>query len=80
MPQYVDALRADAINNWDIRLQRKFTLHERLNASFAVDLMNAANRTQYSGPNVTPSSSSFGQVTSQANGPRQIQFNLRLGF
>lgn len=80
MPQYIDALRADAINNWDVRIQRTFRLYERLNASFAVDLMNAANRVQYAAPTVTPSSTSFGQVTSQANGPRQIQFNLRVGF
>jgi hypothetical protein len=80
MPQYVDGLRADSINNWDIRIQRKFYLYERLNASFAVDLLNAANRVQYAAPTVTPSSTSFGQVTSQANGPRQIQFNLRVEF
>ncbi len=80
MPEYIDALRADSINNWDIRIQRKFVLYERLNASFAVDLLNAANRVQYAAPNVSPTSSQFGQVTSQANGPRQIQFNLRIGF
>ena len=59
MPQYVDALRADCINNLDIRLQRKFVIHERLNASFAVDLLNAANRVQYAAPTVTPSSTSL---------------------
>jgi hypothetical protein len=80
MPQYVNALRADIINNWDIRIFRKFNLYERLNASVSVDLLNAANRVQYSAPNVTPSSTSFGQLTGQANGPRQIQFNLRVDF
>jgi hypothetical protein len=79
-PQYIDALRADAINNLDIRIQRKFMIYERLNASFSVDLLNAANRVQYAAPTVTPSSTSFGQVTSQANGPRQLQFNLRVDF
>jgi hypothetical protein len=80
LPQYLDGVRADSINNWDIRIQRKFTLYERLNLSFAVDLLNAANRVQYEAPTMTPTSSQFGQVTSQANGPRQIQFNLRIGF
>ena len=80
MPQYVNGLRADIINNWDIRIYRKFNLYERLNMSFAVDLLNAANRVQYSAPNVTPSSSAFGQLTGQANGPRQVQFNLRVDF
>ena len=80
MPQFIDALRADAINNWDIRIQRRFPIYERLNASFSVDLLNAANRVQYAAPTVTPSSTSFGQVTSQANGPRQIQFMIRADF
>jgi hypothetical protein len=42
--------------------------------------MNALNRVQYSAPTVTPSSTLFGQVTAQANGPRQIQFNVRVDF
>lgn len=80
MPQYVNALRADIINNWDIRILRKINLYERLNMSFSVDLLNAANRVQYSAPSVTPSSTTFGALTGQANGPRQIQFNLRVDF
>jgi len=80
MPQYIDALRADAINNWDIRVQRRFPIYERLSASFVFDLLNAANRVQYAAPNASPNSTSFGQVTSQANGPRQLQFMLRVDF
>ena len=80
MPQYIDALRADAINNWDARIYRKIKLYERLNVSFAVDLLNALNRVELAAPTVTPTSTLFGQVTSQANGPRQIQFNLRFDF
>ena len=80
MPNYVDGLRADNINNWDARIYRKFTIYERLNASFSVDLMNAMNRVQYSAPTITPTSTLFGQVTAQANGPRQVQFNLRVDF
>jgi hypothetical protein len=80
MPNYIDSLRADAINNWDVRIYRKFPLYERLNVSFSVDLMNALNRVQLSAPTVTPTSSLFGQVTAQANGPRQIQFNIRADF
>jgi hypothetical protein len=42
--------------------------------------MNALNRVQLSAPTVTPTSSLFGQVTAQANGPRQLQFNIRADF
>ena len=80
MPQYVDGLRADNINNLDARIFRKFVIYERLNASFSVDLMNAFNRVQYAAPNVSVTNSQFGAVTSQTNGPRQVQFNLRVDF
>lgn len=44
--------------------------------------MNALNRTQYAIATNTPvpSNTQFGQVTGQTNGPRVIQFNLRLDF
>jgi hypothetical protein len=79
-PQYVDSLRADGINNWDAKIYRRFTLHERLNLNFAVDLLNLVNHTQFTGPVTNPTASNFGQVTNQSNGPRQIQLNLRLDF
>jgi len=79
-PQYIDALRADGIRNWDVRIYRRFNIYERLNANFSVDMLNLTNHTQFAGPNLTLTASNFGTVTSQANQPRAYQFNLRLDF
>jgi hypothetical protein len=79
-PITLDALRADGIRNWDVKVQRRFRIHERLNTNFSVDLLNATNHTNFSGPNLDPTSSNFGKVTSQRGLSRVIQFNLRLDF
>ena len=79
-PQYVDALRADAIRNWDTKVYRRFTLYERLNMNFAVDMLNMTNHTQFSAPNIGVTATNFGYVTGQANGARQLQLNVRIEF
>jgi len=40
--------------------------------------LNAFNRVQFSSPNTSVTSTSFGRVTAQANTPRQVQFGLKL--
>jgi hypothetical protein len=79
-PQYVDALRAAGIRNWDTKIYRRFTLHERLNMNFSVDMLNMTNHTQFGSPVVTPTATNFGFVTNQLNGPRDLQLNVRLDF
>jgi hypothetical protein len=79
-PQYIDSLRADGIRNWDLRVQRRFRIYERLNFTFALDLMNLTNHTQFAAPNIGVTASNFGTVTATANQPRIVQFNLRVEF
>jgi hypothetical protein len=79
-PIRLDSLRADGIRNWDVRILRRFNIYERLNTSFAVDLLNATNHTNFSGPNLDPTNANFGRVTSQRGLSRLIQFNLRIDF
>ena len=79
-PQYINALRVDPIRQWDVKIYRKFVIHERLNFNVGVDALNLTNHTQFGGPNITATSSSFGAVTSQANGARQLQMNARIEF
>ncbi len=79
-PITLNALRADGIRNWDAKVQRRFRIHERLNTNFSIDLLNATNHTNFSGPNIDPTSTSFGRVTSQRGLSRVIQFNLRVDF
>jgi hypothetical protein len=79
-PQYVNALRADPIRQWDVKIYRKFTLHERLNLNLGVDALNLTNHVQFGAPVLTPTATNFGAVTTQANGARQLQMNVRVEF
>jgi hypothetical protein len=79
-PQYVNGLRADPIRQWDVKVYRRFTLYERLNLNLGIDALNLTNHTQFGAPSLSPTATNFGAVTSQANGSRQLQMNLRIEF
>ncbi len=79
-PLRLDSLRQDGIRNWDVKVQRNFRVTERLATKFSVDLLNATNHTNFEGPNLDPTSTNFGNVTTQRGLSRVIQFNLRVDF
>ena len=79
-PTRLDSLRADGIRNWDVKIMRQFHIRERLRSTFSVDLLNATNHTNFSGPDIDPTSPTFGRVTSQRGLSRVIQLNLRFDF
>jgi hypothetical protein len=45
-----------------------------------VELLNATNTPLFGEPNLDPTSSNFGRVTSQVNLPRNVQVGLRCVF
>jgi hypothetical protein len=45
-----------------------------------MEAFNALNHPQFAGPSATWGTTSFGQVTKQANLPRQLQMALKLYF
>jgi hypothetical protein len=71
-------LRTDSVRNVDLSLFKQFSLSGRLRLQARIEAFNALNRVQFSGPNVSVTSSSFGVVTSQANTPRQLQFGVKV--
>jgi len=77
---YLSDLRAPAVNNFDLSLFKEFLPREYLRIQFRAEFLNAFNRVQFSAPNTTVTSTSFGVISSQANSPRQIQFGLKLLF
>jgi len=79
-PTRLDALREDGIRNWDIKIKREFRITERLRTSFDVDLLNATNHTNFTGPNTDPTHTNFGRLTTQRGMSRVIQFNVRIDF
>jgi hypothetical protein len=77
-----DSIRADGILNLDLKVERVFPIkpEQGINARFSVDMLNATNHTNFSGPTLDPTSASFGRVTGQRGLSRVIQFNLRFDF
>ena len=79
-PKYLDSLRSDGIRDWDAKLLRRFQIHESIAFMVSCDFLNLTNHTQFSAPNMTVTSSAFGQLTGQANSGRILQFNTRFQF
>jgi hypothetical protein len=83
MPIRFDSLRADFMNQFDGAIQRNFAL-PRLGEATAlqvrVDMINAANHPVYNSPSTDWTSSTFGNITSQANQPRIYQFEAFIRF
>jgi hypothetical protein len=70
-------LYGPGVDNWDIGLQKYFSVTERIKFQFRGELFNAFNHAQFGQPNGTFGSASFGVVTSAAS-PRLVQLGLRL--
>jgi hypothetical protein len=81
-PLRLGSLRADGISNLDLKVERIFPImpEQGFRARFSVDLLNATNHTNFSGPNTDPTNANFGRVTSQRGLSRVIQFNVRVEF
>jgi hypothetical protein len=76
-------IRADGAKNFDFAFFKntKFGPDERLGAEFRAEFFNGFNHPQFSPPNTgCCGGTTFGQVTSQYNLPRLIQFALRVTF
>ena len=66
--------------NWDLSVFKSFTFKETLKAQFRAEALNAFNSPLFLAPNTNVSSSTFGEITGQANFSRQLQLALRFSF
>lgn len=73
-------LRSPGIRNWDLSMFKEFDLTEKLRMQFRTEAFNAFNTVRFGSPNTSVTSNQFGQISTQANSPRQIQFGLKLMF
>jgi hypothetical protein len=73
-------LRQAGINNLDASLLKQFEIREQMYFQLRLEAFNAVNHPVFGAPNTTISSTSFGQISSQANLPRQIQLGARFVF
>ena len=76
-------VRTDAMRNVDTVLVKNFSFSikdKQITAQLRGEFYNLFNHPQFSSPNTSVSSQSFGQITSQANNPRDIQIGLKVKF
>ena len=79
-PSQFNNLRLDATNNLNLTVTKDFTLREKVRLQFRAESFNLCNHALFAAPNVTPTSTAFGVISSTTNTPRIIQFALRLTF
>ena len=59
---------------------RTLSFNEATKVQLRAEFLNAFNHPQFNDPNLDPTSSAFGKITSQANLPRNIQLGVKLIF
>ena len=68
------------VYNEDFGLMKKFFIKESMYFEFRFEMFNAFNRVIFGGPATNINDANFGQVTSQANGPRNGQIAAKFYF
>jgi hypothetical protein len=77
----VGTLRAPSFFNFDSSIGKKFNITERQYIDFRAEFFNTFNHASWGAPGRDISTpSAFGQITSQVQNPRNIQFGLKYMF
>jgi len=71
-------LRADPVKNLDLSVIKNFPLVEQKYLQIRFETFNTTNRVTFAAPSLTPTASTFGLITTQANTPRRLQVGARL--
>ena len=71
-------LRLPATNNVDASIIKNTRIRERVTLQYRCEFFNAFNHPVMNGPNLTPTASAFGTITSVYNQERHIQMALRM--
>ncbi len=62
-PSRLTGLRSDGFNSWDISVSKKIRITERIALQLRAESQDALNHAMFGAPNVTPSSTLFGTVS-----------------
>lgn len=81
-PRILPNVRMPGTNNLTASLFKQVPLSFREGAmlQFRLEAFNVWNRVQFAAPDTNVGDATFGQITSQANQPRQVQVGLKLYF
>jgi hypothetical protein len=75
-----NVLRRDAVNEVSLSLVKRFSFSERYSMEFRSEFFNVFNKPRFNPPVFTVAAGNFGQITSQANSPRNVRFGLTFNF
>jgi hypothetical protein len=79
-PTRVSSVKQQALNLMDLSFVKKFQFTDRVRAQFHVEMLNAFDQPVFNIPNLDPTSSDFGKVTSTLNLPLNVQIAFKLVF
>ncbi|MBI5085766.1 MAG: hypothetical protein HZB13_14350, partial [Acidobacteria bacterium] len=80
-PRTLPGLRQDWTRNWDLSLDKRLKLAERLNLTLQGRFFNILNQVYFAGPSVTTvNSANFGSTTGVNSAPRRIELGSRLAW
>jgi hypothetical protein len=72
-------LYSPGLQNWNIALFKRFPITERTGFQFRLEAYNFPNHPNWGGVDFSPTSGTFGKVTSKSS-ERQLQLSLRFAF
>ena len=79
-PGVRDSIYQPGFQDWNLSLFKTFPINERAGFQFRAESYDFPNHPNLSGPNLNPTSSQFGMITSKTGLNRAMQLSLRLYF
>jgi hypothetical protein len=79
-PRYLSSLRGPGQANTNLSVIKDTTFLERYRLEFRAEFFNLFNRVEFGSPDTNFGDTTFGQISTQVNIPRQVQFGLKLYF
>ena len=80
-PRTLPSVRQDFTRNWDLSVDKKVRLLEKLNLTLQGRFFNVLNQVYFAGPSVTAvNAANFGSTTGVNSAPRRIEIGARLVF
>ncbi|HWB95361.1 MAG TPA: TonB-dependent receptor, partial [Bryobacteraceae bacterium] len=76
----ISQVRYDHARNLDFSIFKEFVFKERARAELRGEAFNVMNHPLFGAPNTQFGSTTFGQVTTQENAPRQLQIAVKIIF
>ncbi len=79
-PTRVASVRQQTLSLMDLSFVKRLQINDRVRGQFHIELLNAFDQPFFNVPNLDPTSSDFGKVTSTQNLPLNVQLAFKLIF